>query len=246
MKIFLPMAGRGSRFADQGIMTPKPLVEVSGRPMIAFALEGLCKIDCSEIIFVALKRHYYKYHLDDLMQLYPYHQFKFVLLEKTTDGQLCSILAAREHIKHGEDILIGASDTYVVSNIGKDIARRRIDCEGIISVAEMPGDNWSFARIGKDGGVTEVAEKRRISHLASTGLYYFSNGRRFLELADEMIRNREKTRGEYYVIPIFQKYIDRGWRIDISMAREVWDMGTPQAKEDFERHLASGAHRKMD
>jgi len=185
----------------------------------------------------------WKYNLDNLLRLYQDHLFKFVLLEKATEGQLCSVLAAREHIKHGEDLLIGASDTYVVSDIGKDIALRRNDCEGIISVAEMRGDNWSFARIGNDGRVAEVAEKRRISHLASTGLYYFSNGRRFLELADEMIRNREKIRGEYYVMPIFQKYIDRGWRIDISMAREVWDMGTPQAKEEFERQLASETHR---
>ncbi len=131
-----------------------------------------------------------------------------------------------------------SSDTYVVSNLGQDIAERQPDSRGIISVTDMPGDNWSFARIDKTGQVVEVAEKVRISDYASTGLYYFTSGREFVEAADEMIRNVERTQGEYYVMSVYEKYIQRRWRVEISPATEMWDMGTPEALAQFESHLA--------
>ena len=127
-----------------------------------------------------------------------------------------------------------------MSDLARDIAQRAADCSGIISVANMPGDHWSFARTDATGRVVEVAEKARISDYASTGLYYFAYGRQFVEVAEEMIRNREKMRGEYYVIPVYQNYIERGWRVEISMAKEMWDMGTPEALATFEQHLTSG------
>jgi hypothetical protein len=52
-----------------------------------------------------------------------------------------------------------------------------------------------------------------------------------------MIRNGEKTRGEYYVIPVYQKLIDQGQRVDISVASAMWDMGNPEALALYEVHL---------
>ena len=34
MKILIPMAGEGSRFAKEGFTFPKPLIDVEGKPMI--------------------------------------------------------------------------------------------------------------------------------------------------------------------------------------------------------------------
>ena len=78
-------------------------------------------------------------------------------------------------------------------------------------MVRAPGDRWSFARTDASGRVVEVAEKRRISELASTGLYYFSHADELVATAREMFANGETTRGEYYVMPVYQKYIARGW-----------------------------------
>ena len=125
----------------------------------------------------------------------------------------------------------------MVSDLASTIANRPANCAGIISVANVPGDRWSFARTDDQGRVVEVAEKVRISDHASTGLYYFSSGCQFVEVGDAMIRAGEKTRGEYYVIPIYQKYIERGWLVTIAPAVEMWDMGTPEALNIFKNHL---------
>ena len=239
MRIVVPMAGRGSRFAKQGAETPKPLIRVTSRPMVAWALESLSGVPYSDIIFIALIEHERHYNVSATLRDLASPEARIILLDEVTEGQLCTVLMASEFIDTDEDLLIASADTYIVSNLAADIAGRSDDCAGIISVANMPGDRLSFARTDETGRVVEVAEKVRISDYASTGLYYFASGQQFIEVAEEMIRNKEKTRGEYYVIPVYQKYIERGWHVGISIAKEMWDMGTPEALATFEQHLAS-------
>ena len=56
-----------------------------------------------------------------------------------------------------------------------------------------------------------------------------------MSLAQHMIANGERTGGEYYVNPAYQQYIERGWRVDIFVARQRWHMGTPEAMSEFEQ-----------
>jgi dTDP-glucose pyrophosphorylase len=148
------------------------------------------------------------------------------------------VLEARERIEDEEDLLIASGDTYVVSELGRHIRERAPLCRGLISVAAMPGDQWSFARVSADGQVEAVAEKERISEYASTGLYYFASGREFVEAATETMRQRETIRGEHYVMPLYQEYITRGWRVGIDVASAMWDMGSPDALDRFQDYLA--------
>lgn len=233
MKVVLPMAGRGSRFSGSTFKTPKPLIPILGKPMFTWALESLKNIPYSELIVVALKEHEEKFHLKKEIAQYASSPFQLVLLEDVTEGQLCTVLASKEYINSEEDILVISSDTIVVSDLGIHIHNKPKDTKGIISVANMPGDSWSFARTNESGWVDMVTEKVRISNHASTGLYYFSNGREFVSIAEEMILNKEKTKGEFYVIPVYQKFITKGWRVEISEATEMWDMGTPESLDLF-------------
>lgn len=243
MNIIIPMAGRGSRFATQGVETPKPLISVAGRPMIAWALESLGDLlPGAQVVFVALREHETNYGISELLHTLAGPSAQVVLLDDVTEGQLCTVMAgimqstftaASSHINLDEDLLVASCDTYIVSNLAQDIQARSVGCHGIISVADMSGGRWSFARTDETGHVAEVAEKVRISNHASTGLYYFSKTQEFVDIGNEIIRNQEMTRGEYYVIPVYQKYIQRGWQVDISVAGQMWDMGTPEALEMF-------------
>lgn len=233
MNIVVPLAGRGKRFADQGFVKPKPLINVSGKPMLFWALKSLENISYSRIIFVALKEHEVEFNVSKVISQSFSGSFELILLDNVTEGQLCTVLEARRWINVEEGLLIASADTYVVSNIAQEITSLPGNYHGLISVANMPGDRWSFARTDETGQVIEVAEKVRISDNASTGLYFFSNGKEFVSIADEMIQNQEKTRGEYYVIPVYQKYIQLGWSIGLSRAQEMHDLGTPEALNKF-------------
>src|SRR5262249_26910390 len=245
MKIIVPMAGRGSRLANGNSGIPKTPLPVSGRPMIEWAMLSCEGLEYSKVIFVALAEHEERFGLSKILKSLLPGKVEFLWLDEVTEGQLCTVMAARSEIDSDEGVLIASCDTYVVSDLGADIRRQSPWTRGVISVADLPGDRWSFARVDQSGSVVEVAEKTRISDHASTGLYYFANGREFIHFADQIILNGERTRGEYYVIPVYQKYIDAGHSIGISIARESWDMGTPEAIELAERYTLNQPDRPV-
>lgn len=235
MIVVIPMAGRGSRYADRGYEKPKPLIEVAGQPMVIRAIRSLEGMRVSKYVFVVLREHEEQYGVKKLISgVIP--TAEFVMLEDVTEGQLCTVLAARQFLSEEEDVLIAASDTFVESTLADTIRNSQYD--GIISVTDLPGDHWSFARTNENGEVMEVAEKKRISNHASTGLYYFRKAKNLLNIGDQILAKQEKTRGEYYVIPVYQKMIEAGQSIGISQAKAMWDMGTPEAKANFEKYLA--------
>lgn len=233
MIIILPMAGRGSRFRNAGIDIPKPFISVDGKPMFVHALKSIEGLHYSKIIFIVLKEHYDAFDMNKCLKEAGINNYKLVVIPEVTEGQLATVLAAAEYFNLDEDVLILSSDTYVKSPLVRDIVYKKPHCEGIISVAKLPGSQWSFAEVDDNNEVSRVAEKERISDYASTGLYYFSNGKHLLKYASEMISKKEKTRNEYYVIPVYQKFIDDGKMVSISIAEEMWDMGTPDALEEY-------------
>ncbi len=233
MILVMPLAGRGSRMQAVSPQ-PKPLIAVAGRPMIEWALRGLEDIERTRVIFIALREHEERFAISaTLKQLAPQHS-TVVLLDEVTDGQLATVLSARHLLESDEDLLIASSDTVVRSSLQPAIEHRSPQCRGLISVAELPGDRWSFARTDTSGRVVEVAEKRRISPWASTGLYYFSSCSEFLTISDQWVCKHNSSQ-ELYVIPLYQQYLEKGLHIGITHAKEVWDMGTPSALTSFEQ-----------
>lgn len=233
MKLILPMAGRGSRFAGSGYERPKPLILVNGIPMFIRSLDSVKGVAYSDLIIIALAEHEEQFGISQYIKDFQLPNTKLITLPDVTKGQLCTVMAAKELIDTPEDVLILSSDTIVFSGLGKEIETKKAECRGLISVAEMPGDRWSFAAIDETGRVTQVAEKQRISPYASTGLYYFSNGKELVRQADEMIARNETTKGEFYVIPVYQKMIDQGDYVGISVAKAMWDLGTPDSLSEY-------------
>ncbi|MDZ4715798.1 MAG: NTP transferase domain-containing protein [Cytophagales bacterium] len=234
MIVVVPMAGRGSRYENSGFDLPKPLIHVADRPMILWALHGLKEFQVSQFVFVLLREHEERFGVMKLIRNHVKENVSFELLDSVTDGQLSTVLKAGEIIDVEEDVLVVASDTLVVGDIYADACASSWD--GLISVANLSGDRWSFAKSNSMGEVEEVAEKVRISDQASTGQYYFRHGKDLVRFGSELILEGERTKGEYYVIPVYQKMIDAGLHIGISNTREMWDLGTPEAKLYFEQN----------
>lgn len=238
MKAVVAMSGQGTRFRERSGPVPKPLYPVHGRPMVFWAVDSLSEMDASSIIFVVRAEHEEIYQVSRLVRERYGPRTEIVLEHQAPRGQLCSVLLARQLIEVEEDLLIASADTYVESDLAHHIAQRSPACRGLISVARMSGNQWSFARTGASGGVVAVAEKHRISNWASTGLYYFASGREFVEAALRTVEKREGVGAEQYVIPVYEEYMARQWRVELSRARAMWDMGTSEALDRFLKHLS--------
>ena len=237
MNIVMPMAGRGRRFAEMGIDVPKPLIDVRGRPMYAWATESLPLELASRLIFICLQEHLLDRELaDDIRSRYEQLRPLIIPLDEVTEGQACTVLKAAAWIDNDEPLLIYNADTYCRTALSKRLLDLPPQVSGLIGVFHAPGDKWSFARADARGRVLEVTEKRRISDWASTGLYYFRRGRDFVEHARRMIADNERSGGEFYVAPVYNRLIAAGAEILIDPAEVVWVLGTPEDLRHFHDH----------
>jgi dTDP-glucose pyrophosphorylase len=95
--------------------------------------------------------------------------------------------------------------------------------DGALQVFRDTDPRWSFARINEGGDVVETAEKKAISDLASTGLYYFKSWMRYMDYYQGL----ELSGGEKYVAPIYNQLLDAGLRVGIIPCKKYLCFGTP-------------------
>lgn len=240
MNVVMPMAGHGSRFRKIGVQAPKPLIDVRGKPMYAWAMDSLPMQLVSRLIFICQREHLDDLGLrEDIERRYPDHDVVIIAIDTVTDGQACTVLLAREHIDNDEPLLIYNADTFCRTRMAQTLPALEAGVSGVLSVFRADGDKWSFARVDDSGRVVETAEKRRISDWATTGMYYFARGRDFVREADAMVAADERESGEFYVAPVYNRLINAGMDVRIDEADEVWVLGTPEDLAHFEGHFPS-------
>ena len=234
MNVLIPMAGAGSRFADAGYTFPKPLIEVNGKPMIQVVVENL-NIEAN-YTFIVQKEHYLKYSLQYLLNLIA-PNCNIVQVDQLTQGAACTTLLASEFIDNDSPLLIANSDQFVEWNSNECLYAFNADgIDGGILTFKNCHPKWSFAKIGSDGFVSEVAEKKPISDNASVGIYYWSKGSDYVKYAQQMISKGITTKNEYYVCPVFNEAIADGKKIRMKEIQKMWGLGTPEDLDYFLEH----------
>jgi len=106
--------------------------------------------------------------------------------------------------------------------------------DGLLGCFTSDNENLSFVEINEKGLVKRVREKEKISSLASTGLYVFSNVRQFIEAAETMIKNSIKVKDEFFVSEIYNILLKSGKKFEIDIAEEFIPLGTPDDIKKFE------------
>jgi HAD superfamily hydrolase (TIGR01509 family) len=226
MNVLIPMAGAGSRFANAGYTFPKPLIEVNGKPMIQVVVENL-NID-AHFIFLVQKEHYEKYNLKQLLNLIS-PECDIIQVDGLTEGAACTTLLARDLINNDEPLLMANSDQFVEWNSNECLYAFTADAiDGGIVTFKATHPKWSFAKIGDDGFVTEVAEKNPISDNATVGIYFWKKGSDYVKYADQMISNNIRTNNEFYVCPVFNEAIADNKKIRVKQIEKMWGIGTPE------------------
>jgi HAD superfamily hydrolase (TIGR01509 family) len=231
LNVLIPMAGAGSRFALAGYTFPKPLIEVRGRPMIEMVVRNL-NIEAN-YIFVCQREHYEKYDLEHVLNnIAP--NCKIVLTDGMTEGAACTALLAKDYIDSDAPLLFANSDQFLVWNSNEIMYAFQADgIDGGMVNFEASHPRWSYAKIGEDGFVSEVAEKKVISNSATTGIYWWRHGSDFVKYAQEMIEKNIRVNSEFYVAPVFNQAIADGKKIRVKTISEFYGTGTPEDLENF-------------
>jgi dTDP-glucose pyrophosphorylase len=228
------MAGRGSRFEKAGYTFPKPLIDVNNKPMIQVVVENL-NLE-ARYIFLVLKDHYEKYSLKYLLPLIcGKNKCEIVIVDSVTEGAACTVLLAQHLINNDDELLLANSDQWVNWD-GQHFLKMMKDskADGGILTFISTHPKWSFVKIDEENGfITEVAEKKPISNIATIGIYYFKTGNSFVSCAEEMIRKNIRTNNEFYVCPVYNELIEKGGVVRNYPIAEMCGLGTPEDLDKF-------------
>jgi len=232
MNVLIPMAGAGSRFEQMGYTFPKPLIEVNGKPMIQVVVENL-NIDAKHI-FIVQKSHYEKYNLKYLLNLITNNNCEIVQVDGITEGAACTTLLAKKFIDNDEPMVMANSDQFLEWDSNEFMySMVADDVDGGIVSFEATHPKWSFAKLGDDGFVSEVAEKKPISNIATAGIYYWTHGSNYVKYAEQMIEKDIRTNNEFYVCPVYNEAIQDGKKVKVFQIEKMWGLGTPEDLEVF-------------
>ena len=171
-----------------------------------------------------------------MKERYPRINYELVYLEKTTRGQVETVLHAKQLIDSESPLIIYNIDTHFISTRlkSKILTLKNQNIDGLLGCFASDDENLSFVEINEKGLVKRVREKEKISGLASTGLYVFSNVKQFIEAAETMIKNDRKVKGEFFVSEIYNILLKSGKKFEIDIAEEFIPLGTPEDIKKFE------------
>lgn len=236
--LLLPMAGRGSRFEQEGYSVPKPLIEVNNLPMIIQAVNCLPQSDNN--VFMCLEDHIEDFGIDSKLSEY-YPNTRVVSINETTQGQAstCQIGIDEVGIHLQSPILISACDNGVYYDSQKYLDMVNDTSVDIIvwtfrnnQASKTNPNAYAWLDVDADGFVKHVSCKNFIydnpltTH-AIVGTMFFRKCEYFTKGYSNNIKENIRTNGEFYVDDVLNQNIKDGLKVKVFEVENYICWGTP-------------------
>ena len=238
LNIIVPMAGRGSRFAQAGYTDPKPFIDVKGKRMIERVIDNLTPDRPHRFIFIAQREHLEEYSGYEILKKATNDNCVIIPIDEVTEGAACTVLLAKDYINNSNPLMMANSDQFIDYNINaylEVVDELSETYEGVIMTMERTESKWSFVVRNRFNKVIKVVEKQPVSSEATVGVYNWNQGSEFVRAAEMMIALNIRHRGEFYVAPTFNQLIKDGGYVEcIDIGKDnMHGLGTPEDLELF-------------
>lgn len=240
LHIIMPMAGEGSRFLKEGWTTPKPLIQLHGMPLFKRAI-GSVQADGMQMkySFIVRQNHIDEYSIDKgILSFLP--KANIFSAQRTTRGAVETCLMAESAIDDNDAVVVMDCDLEFRSKQFIELIKAALDTSGeeaeggaLVSF-ESDSPKYSYAQIDENNVVIRTAEKEVISNHALCGAYFFSSGKRFKQVAHQLMNEQNFAKPEYYVSLLYNYLIAAGEKIYLAPMEEYYSYGTP---EELKRYL---------
>lgn len=222
MKIIIPVAGIGSKLRPHTHTQPKALVPVAGKPILAHIVDSLISRGLNDFIFII---GYLGDKIESFInEKYPTINASFVVQEPR-EGTGQAVWLAHHLIENNEDILIVLGDTIVEYDL-QSIIKSNTSSLGVKKVDDPR--SFGVVEVDNEGFISKLSEKPNIpkSNLALVGVYFIKESDQLMEILDNMIRNKLKTRDEYNLTDAIMKLIESGSKISAFQVGNWYDCGS--------------------
>lgn len=211
MNIIIPMAGLGSRFFTEQYKLPKPLIDIRGKPMIQRAIETL-NLE-GQYYFLLRESEWTEQMIAVIKSVVPSAIIKTI--NYLTEGPACSALLFERDIDTEDELVVANCDQIMSWNSKMFLHNVRL-YDGAVVTYHSDTEKNSYARLNKQGYVTEIREKEVISNVSLNGIHYWNNSYRFIVSAKEMIAANDRAEnGEFYIGPSYNYMIRRNYTVGI-------------------------------
>lgn len=232
----IPLAGAGSRFTKENYIDPKPLIDVSGKPMIIQAANYLPKTNKN--IFVCLENHLEKYPLESAIKN-VYKDSSIVSLNTITEGQACTCEIGLKGQDGDQSLLIAACDNGMLWNQEK--YQELLDDDTVDAIvwsfknhpsSERNPEMYGWLKTDNQDNVTGVSVKKSISDTprkdhAIVGTFYFKKLSYFSEALNRIYEKDIRVNGEFYVDSCVNELVEMGLNVKVFEIDHYICWGTP-------------------
>jgi glucose-1-phosphate thymidylyltransferase len=242
LKIFIPMAGWGTRMRPHTWSKPKPLVSVAGKTTLEHLMGmfgSLPNPANTEYIFIVgpylgevqipafVKKHY------------PHINAHYVT-QTEMRGQSHALWMARKYM-HGP-MMVVFSDSIIETDLA---FLDKEEADGVAWVLPFPDPRrFGVAEVGADGWVKRFIEKpnTRKNNLVAIGCYYFKSSEKLLEAIEEHMERSIKLKGEYFLTDTISIMIENGAKVRTHKGNSWLDTGTIEATLKTNTYMLKNGH----
>lgn len=230
MKAIIPVAGVGERLKPFTLTTPKCLLPVAGKPILAHILDGLMQVGISDFVFIIG-------YMGEKIRSYVNSHYP-----KTSEFvEQKQLLGLGYAVKLGLEI---TEDSPVLIVLGDTIVempdRRIIEAEANQVGLVQLEDPRRFGVAILDGATVVSVEEKPLSPRSNyvlAGIYVFPNPRPLRLALSELIEKNIKTRGEFQLTDALALMISRGEKLYWFSVGKWYDCGTPESLIETNRQL---------
>jgi NDP-sugar pyrophosphorylase family protein len=248
MKVIVPMTGNGSRFAAAGYKELKPLIKVSGMPVIQWIAERMYPKD-TDFLFICRKDHLEQMpeFRRTLTAIAP-RAVVFAIDAWVKLGPVHDVLRAAASIPDGEPCVVNYCDFYMrwdYERFERDVSIR--NCEGCVPCYTgfhphlfVPENLYASCRVDDCGNLVEIREKfsfreNKFETLHSPGVYYFRSGAILKKYCKALIDSGESLKGEYYASLVYNQMVRDGLKVWVpANVVQFCQWGTPEDLHEYE------------
>lgn len=224
------MMGLGQRFKDAGYVSSKPMIKAYGKEILFWLLDGL---DCkNNNILLVCRNDSANDRMFERIKSRYHDSVEILTLKDNTEGAAHTVQIALSSglIDLNEPIGICDADTFYPTTH----VQKMKSAKNAVFYFEDQGKTPIFSYLETEGTkITRIAEKNKISDMASVGTYCFENARVALEYCELVIKQQKKTNSEYYVSNVIQAMIDHGHHFDAIKVDGYTCLGTPAQLQGF-------------
>ena len=227
MRIIIPMAGMGKRMRPHTLVTPKPLIEFAGKPMVHHIVEELantCHEKIEEIAFIIGR--FGAEAEKSLLQVAENLGAKgSIYYQDEPLGTAHAVLCAADSLKG--KVIVGFADTLFKGSFELDETK-----DSVIWVQQVEDPRpFGVVKMNDQGLITDFVEKPQefVSDLAIIGIYYFRDGENLRSELQYLIDNDLKEKGEYQITNALENMKSKGLKFVPGKVNEWLDCGNKNA-----------------